>query len=97
MTQTGITDFGCGFGHVVATGAQQLGRALLDRPRPSRRDNRLVFIAKNHTPDLRLEIGFVLDELLLQMFSRKLERHELVMIVRAARGWKGVVPDRVIA
>ena len=71
--------------------------AARHRHRPGRRDNRLVFIAKNHTPDLRLEIGFVLDELLLQMFSRKLERHELVMIMRAARGWKRFVPDRVIA
>ena len=28
MTETGVADFGCGFGHIVATGAQQFGRAF---------------------------------------------------------------------
>jgi hypothetical protein len=47
--------------------------------------------------NLRFEIALVLNKLLLQMFPRKFERDELMMIVRAARGRQRFVADGVIS
>src|SRR5438067_5828845 len=71
--------------------------SLLDRHGPRWRDYVFVLVAENHTPNLRFEIGFVLHELLLQMFSGKFQGDELVMVVRATRCRQPLVPYRVIA
>ena len=71
-------------------------RALLDRHRTCRRDNRFVFLAEDHAAYLRLEIVFVLHELLSQMRAGKFQGGKLVMIVRTARCRKRFVADRVV-
>src|SRR6202043_99173 len=60
------------------------------------RHPRFVFVVKNDAANFRLQIGLVLDELLLQMLSRKLECHKLMMIVRLARSRKRLVRDCVV-
>src|SRR5437763_4001336 len=42
-------------------------RALFERHWPRRTDHGVVFVAKDHATDLRLEVSFVLHELFLEM------------------------------
>ena len=71
--------------------------ALFDRHRPHGRNHVFILIPENDAPNFRFQIGFVLDELFLQMISREFERDELMMIVRAARCRQRLVPYRVVA
>src|SRR5260370_37915011 len=71
--------------------------ALLDRHRTRGCDYALIFSTEDHPTNLRLEIGFVLHELPLQMISRKFERHELVMIMCVTRCRKRVIRNSIIA
>jgi hypothetical protein len=54
-------------------------------------------LSKHNPPNLRLEGVFIPHELLLQMFPRKLQRDELMMIVRAPRCWQRFIGDGIIA
>src|SRR6266446_1879136 len=71
--------------------------ALLDRHRTRGCDYALILPAEDHPTNLRFQIGFVLYELLLQMISRKFERHELVMIMRVTRCRQGLIRNSIIA
>src|SRR5439155_23381585 len=71
--------------------------ALFDRHRPRRRHHALILASKNYPPDFRFQIGFILNELFLQMISRKFECDELMMIVGAARRRQRLGPNRVVA
>ena len=57
--------------------------ALLQRHWTRGRDHVLLFLAKKDAANLRFKISLVLRKLGAQMFARKFERHELVMIVCA--------------
>src|SRR4030095_814657 len=69
---------------------------LFNRHRTCRRDYAPVRSRKDGPANLRLQVRFVLHELLLQMFTRKFERHELMMITRSPRRRERFVADRVI-
>src|SRR6266508_5531942 len=70
---------------------------LLDCHRSRRRNHALVLSPKDDPANLRLQIRFTLHKLLLQMFTRKFESHELMMITRSPRRREQFVADRVIA
>ena len=69
---------------------------LLHRHRARRCDYVFVFVSEHNPANLRLEVGFIPHKLLLQMFPRKFQRHELVMIVCAPRRWQRFARDRII-
>src|SRR6202035_4177105 len=55
-----------------------------------------LFVSEYDPANLRFEVGFIPHKLLLQMFPREFQRHELMMIVRATRRWQRFIGDRVI-
>src|SRR6266480_2669026 len=70
--------------------------ALLDCHRTRGSNHALLFLFEDNPANLRLKVGFVPHELLLQVFPREFERHKLMMIVRATRRWQRLVPNRVV-
>src|SRR5215216_6762803 len=71
--------------------------ALLDRHRTRGSDHVLVFVSKHDPPNIRLKVGFIPHKLFLQMSPRKLERHESMMVARAARRGKWLVCYGVVS
>src|SRR5207244_7190267 len=57
----------------------------------------VALIAENDARDFRFVIAVCLSKLFLQMFARKLQGRELVMIVRATQRRQSVVADRIVA
>src|SRR5207247_5019351 len=69
---------------------------LFDRHRTRRRDHALLPAPKHHLTNLRLKVRFVLHKLLVQMFTRKFEGYELVMIMRSSRRRQRLVGNSVV-